>query len=116
MSYIKNIIKSEDKGIWKIIMNNGLEYSWNFENGTKIEWLSHFKDGLFIKNNWFSKKNCSINDFNEQLIYNIEIIHNYEKRAMINIMTVKGDEYRKEVNLWNERNSKCWTVDNHILI
>ena len=116
MNYIKNIIKSEDEGFWKIIMSNGLEYAFFFENGRKADWLPHFKDGLWINNNWFSKTNCSINDFNEQLIYNMEIIHNYEKRAMINISTVNGEEFRQEVNPWSERHSKNWVIDKVILI
>ena len=46
----------------------------------------------------------------------MEIIHNYEKRAMINISTINGEEFRQEVNPWFERHSKIWVIDKVILI
>jgi hypothetical protein len=94
MIYIKDIIQTEENGFWKIIMNNGLEYAFN---------PSYYKDGLKLSDTWFSKKDCCAGDYNEKLIYDIEIYHNFENKAMINIKTVNGYEFRQEINPWNKR-------------
>lgn len=88
---IDTIIESEEKGFWKITMKNGLVYAWVFENGKNFE-------------------------YNEELIDSIKIVHNFQKKAMIDIKTIYGVNYRQEINQWNERNSKGWIVDNYVLI
>ena len=107
MTYIKDIIQIEEKGFWKIIMNNGLEYAFN---------SSYYKDRIKLIDNWFSKKDCCAGDYNEKLIYNIEIYHNFENKAMINIKTVNGYEFRQEINPWKNRNCKGWFIDKYTLI
>lgn len=88
---INTIVESEEKGIWKITLKNGLVYAWNFENGKNF-------------------------NYDDNLIENISIIHNFQKKAMINIKTTYGVNYCQEINPWNERNIEDWVIDDHVLI
>ncbi len=113
---IKEIFKSDEPGIWKIILENNLEYSWNFENGNKFDWLKGFENGLFIDSNWFSKKDCKNTDYTSEKVYNIEIVYNYKNKPMINIKTIEGYEFRQEVNPWPHRNNDKWISEKRVLI
>ena len=90
----------------KITTENGKQYSW---------WSFSLMTSKYISSNWTNHRTFNDTDINKNKLsdasYNIEIIHNFEGKAMVNIMKGKKNILRQEVNLWANRHANEWLAD-----
>lgn len=85
----------------KITTANGNIYSWN--------------SSMNVGTNWTSIRLCEEGIQNQpdsqDSPYNIQIIHNFEHKPMINVNKGNQQGLRQEINRWELRNSGGWHKD-----
>ena len=85
----------------KLTTANGNVYSWN--------------SSMDVGTDWTSIPLCDKGIKNQQNLpdapYNVQIIHNYIRKPMININKGNQQGLRQEINRWELRNSGGWHKD-----
>lgn len=93
---------TDEKPDWSTIDNTKTFYKITTQSGKQYALFSLFPVG---NEEWQSVETPS-NAKN-----NVKIVHNFQKKAMINIENNGRTILHQEINPWNLRNRKGWKVD-----
>ena len=117
------ILQNRSLYFHKITTENGKQYAFScpnlniLTNWTSIHTYDKDYDDKYDNDDDDDDNDEYINDSIKNTIsvnripYNIEILHNHENKAMVNIMKGNKDIIRQEINPWEFRYSQVWITD-----